>query len=251
MSTKLVNYYAEFVKEADNHVATLRHLLRSVEDGSYSSRVAKPNPNHILKFTVNKADTTAAVTKQEINKSFKALIGSFIDYLDKLIANIKVVDDGGILISRQLNGEEEILRYVEDYIKKYIQKVAEDRSLSQPQKVLMFSGLSDFSKEAANGYFIIRNCLEHHKGIPNKEFSLIYRAQKILIDGTSEVNVLPTILQNGQSIGIRFDDSKKVFKIGEPIEIREQELDDVLFTLKAVICPEILRIAESKLALQA
>lgn len=237
LTINIDNYYNQLVAEIDSCIANLQNTLRSLEDGSYETRAMQPNPNSVIEFALKNTKDPTAIRKKELNNSFKAIVSTFLDFLDNMIAVTNTIDEG-IRITKSLSGVDQIQDYVKEHLKVAIQKVAKDRKLNSIDKIDKFQGLSEFSKESAIGYVSLRNSIEHHKGIANRCIELKFKRFKMFADG-DEITSLPLVVPAGGEIYVRFGVESRCIIKGQEIEFEEQELTDIALTIKLNIAPEI------------
>ena len=148
----------------------LQITFDAISDPEYNTR------KYILKqaFTISEIHIPPInfLQQREINKCFKSIIGSLQDYMDSLIAVLRLKDDklslSGMRTSEDVN---ELLR---GKFEEHLLNVSTDHSLNTPKKIKLLLDQADHVVhiDALKSYFDVRNGLEHHKGIAKTDKEL-------------------------------------------------------------------------------
>jgi len=243
ITIKTGNYKDELIRANAKHIADLNQALRSLEDGSFVVRADKSNPKGLFQIEYAGVNTTDDAEQRQVIKCFKASIGEFITFLDRMIA-ITMVGEEGIPVKKPVIGEVRILEFVTEYINKKIRSVARNISLSNPKKLDKFYNLTPDIKKALNGYFAIRRALEHHSGIPDQDIEFITLSLKVFVDET-EVTKLPFPVKEGQAVQTRIVKESKILKAEEKINLIESDLRKAVFTMEQVASSEVVAIVHN------
>ena len=174
-----------------------------------------------------------------------------ISFIDRMIAASEAsFNTIEIPVDRPLKSEAEILDYVSqklsELLEEAISKVIVDVSLTNPKKLAKFASLSSFSKQACLSYFALRRCVEHHNSVPLNNIRLLFRRLIVYVAG-KELVQLPHIVEAGGQVSVQLKDHYKDFEKGKPVELSEDELEQIVLSIKAVIAPEIASVAASAL----
>jgi len=212
--------------------------MKAVEEGEYASRASGQSFGLVrVEFD---ADLPAGAAERAAAGCFRAVVASFISFLDKLIA-IRSVSQDGIRIERELHGYEEAIGYFHAYVTKRISETARNRSLTNPRKIDLFPSLSGFSKRAALGYFALRRCLEHHQGIPQEDIELCILNQTVFVDDV-EVTTLPWVIKAGQEVKLKLVPAAKRFVAGSRVALSPADAYAIAFTIRVALAPEALGV---------
>ncbi len=223
--------------EIDSELARMRAVLRSIEDGHYhGTQNRRGNPNLIL-FQVNDADPERAAD-QALLDAFQAMMRSYSKYLDALIALGTLRD--GVLVDRDLSGEEQITTYVMERIESEAFEVATDRGRPLPAKVRRIGDLPQWLLSIVDGYVSVRNAIEHHHRKLSKDVTLILHRVAIADSKGVESIGIGTHLEKGDSIGAAWLKHELSLKTGTTVKLTEEIVELVAFTLKTRVCPVLL-----------
>jgi hypothetical protein len=239
VTIRLPDYRDQLMQQIGSHVADLTQALRSLEEGTFSEQAMKKGQSQVFHVTYSNLDIQRGAEQRHIEKCFRAVIASFITYLDQMIAMQRLSVEG-IPIEKVLE-QHEALEYVQGQIQHAITVVATDRSLTNPKKIESFLGLRQWSKDAALSLFALRRCYEHHGGVAESDFTIRYGATRIF-GGDQEIGSLPFMLHAGQGLSLRRIEKEIDVKAGKPVQLTEQEFRDIVFTIE-VLGLEILEIA--------
>ncbi len=236
-------YHGELRKDIDRRLNALRVILRAVEIGAYKD-LATPQSKKFIKLQVSIPDDKNE--EKELCDAFKDIIDAFADFLDRVMALVKIYSSP-VVIPRQLNGEDEIRKFLLEYVEVVIHKVA-TKKIPNPEKIKY--DLSIFSKDASLGYFSIRNSIGHHKRIADRDMKLLYRGFNLVaIKDDEELSILqPTELKKGEKLAFGYKEHERKIQKGELISISEAEIEGVVTTLELIIAPEIVKVASDSAA---
>ena len=231
-------YIAQLEASFAASLASMRHTLRAIEDGSFISKAGECSPKSVLQIRIatTEANCPEAITRA-CNNCFIELIRAFITFLDRMIA-LQRVTKKQLKLGNSWATAEELLEYVKEVMESEYLMVAQDTQLRNPDKIAMFHNLPDFPKRAALSYFSVRKCLEHHSGQTAKSIVMHYTKPVVTADG-EEIQAFPIEVQKGTEIGIRMSREYREWKKGEIVELNEAIVDHVYFTIRHVIAPQI------------
>lgn len=217
------------IESIAGHMADLNQALRALEDGAFAERAGQSNPKKFVKIVYKGVDVVRTADQRQLYKCCKAIVADFMSFIDAIIA-VADVKTTGVPITRDLRGEDEIKKYVEEYIAAEIQRVASDPKLKAPCKIDQ-CGLSAESVVAANQFCVLRNCLEHRNGIPSVEMSVTLTSLQI-VTTTGVVVDGPMILNKGDGLAARRDVEQKKFPRGQKIVLSEEDVRKIAFTVE-------------------
>ena len=223
-------YHGRLVAELDSNLVALRTTLRSIEDGSYAS--APLSNSGVLKMTLSMPDP-AVLRKQEIEKCFKAVVGSLQDFMDRLIGILNM-SRGKIIIDRSISTDAEFKQFFADIETRFIQEVARDKSLKVPHKLDILKVHDPVIRTMVDGYFAARNSIEHHKGLADRDIDLNYRIFTLLA-GDKEITALPFQVTENTPIMLGARDGGRKILAHTQIEISEDEMENVTQTIRNFI----------------
>jgi hypothetical protein len=239
VTADLTGWCNQLALELDSAMADLAQTMTAIQDGTYWNSA---NTQRFGLVTLQFGDQ--GITERAIERAcetcFRAVISSFISFLDKLIASQLVIEEG-IVLDRSL-AIEEIQEYVNRRFAKKIAVVARDTRLTNPKKLARFVGLSESSRETAIGYFDLRRCLEHHQGIPIEDIRVITWRLKFLTTDGEEIKALHAPLPKGQGLAVGSVRESKIFPAGSKIVLTPEEVHGIVFTLRMVLAPEIFKL---------
>ena len=154
-------------------LTTLQIAHDAISDPEYKNR------KYILKqgFTISEISVPPIdfLLQREINKCFKSIIGSLQDYLDNLIAILRLKIEN--ITVKSNTTKEEISELLQSKFNKHLLDVSTDRSLNIPRKLKIILDQSEHQiyRDSVQSYFDIRNGLEHHKGIAKTQRVIRYK----------------------------------------------------------------------------
>jgi hypothetical protein len=235
VTVDLTGWLRQLNHDIDLGVLELANTIKSVEEGMCADRASWQRFGLVhVEFDALDEGARKAVIERSASNCFRATIATFISFLDKLIAAQRAMQEG-IRFTKDIEGEEEILRYLDSYLAEKVSEVARDLSLSNHKKLACFPALSDFSRRAAIGYFALRRCLEHHQGVVDKEFELLLLHQQARVDGV----VVASLPQRAtEKIELVVSSELRRYSAGTRISLDPADVFAIAFTIKTAVAPE-------------
>jgi hypothetical protein len=224
-------YLHKFTERLLGHVADLAHALKSIADGSFQELAAQPAVHELGRLQHPGVDVSARAHQRQLAKCLRAMVGDFIFYLDELAAHKKLRADG-IPIVEQLVGEAAIISYVENHIQAAIRARAQDRRIKAPAKIDLFA-IPDVSKAAAKEFVTLRNCLEHHDGIPSRNIAITVSEIQFTTTTGRVVNP-PCVLEAGEGLQVGMNRAVMTFPANQELELSEPMVRKMAFTLEMI-----------------
>ena len=234
----VAGYRDRFISEIATHIADLNQALKALRDGTFVANAIQHKNVQGVTVGYTHPNVAAGAERRHVETCFRAVIGAFITFLDRMIAIQNLSSD--IPFERNLDSDA-ALGYVEEYIDRKILEVARDTKLKNPGKLDRFAGLQPWSKDAATSFFALRRCLEHHDGIPDQDIKLKWKALRIFCND-KEIDGLPYRINAGETLNMRMVEMTKTLPKSQRVQVSEQELRDILTTLEHVISTEIVQI---------
>ena len=232
-------FHYRISSDLDSHLVALQSTLRSIKDGTYSS--SQMNNIGIMKMAMLIPDPET-LKKKEINKCFKACVGSLQDFMDSLIGAINMCKSD-IRSSKALSGKEEIEKFLQETQDKFIQDVARNKSLKVKDKLDLLQVTEPTIRKMVDGYFSTRNSIEHHKSFADRDVELVYREFKLLA-GDMEIKTLPSQGSKNTGISMGAKDTIRVISKDSLIEISETEIENVIQSIKIFIATYMTQKAQ-------
>jgi hypothetical protein len=233
-------YLSTLSQSVEGHLGALRVALRSLEDGSFQSKAAKPRPGAFLKLSLELPAAPDAAIAQLCNRCFVSVVGELVTYLDRMIA-VKRFTSKQVPIPSGTTTTDGVLRLVQRLLDEEYAAVARDTSLSNPKKLADFPGIAAIARDSSLSYFAVRRCLEHHSGLPAEDITLWYGRMKLLA-GDMEITEAGQAAPPGVGISLALEHVLRVLPVGAAVVLNEDELERVVFTVQTLIGPEIRRV---------
>jgi len=126
-------------------------------------------------------------------------------------------------------------------MEKEYREVASDTRLTNPKKLAAFRDIDKFANEAALAYFSVRRALEHRDGRADSDINFRYGRLKLLA-GDTEIVRSGQAAAPGVGLSIGMDHASRIIPAMSEVSIGEDELEHVMFTIQALIAPEIHRV---------
>jgi hypothetical protein len=230
-------FVGRLLQDIDQHFAVLRSTLSSLEDKSFVTRSEYYSSESLFHIHLGTLMPDEEIKTTLFKRTFCAMIASLVDFMDNLIAVSQLVENG-ILLTRNLSTEQDVINFLEDKLREQIQTVSPDKKLNKVEKLKSFPGISAFTKEAITGYFALRNSIEHHKSIADREIHFVTKSVKLIVEGT-EITQLPYRVEKGEKIYGKMSNEMRVIEKGQAIAFTEQELTNLVLTLKHLIAKEL------------
>ena len=237
----LTPWLCELNAQLDGALADLAHTMQSVQSGSYASGANGqsfglvqanflPDATHLAIHALERAAVTC----------FRSAIASFISFLDRLIAFQDLANEK-LVVDHDIANLDDLYGYLNAKVNRRIAIVASDTSLSNPQKLARFPGLSEVSKRAVLSYFALRRCIEHHQSVPQNDIHVSVWAHKLFIDDV-EVLQLPAHCTEGQTVEYRVFGEARIFSKGSKVTLDPQDVHSIIVALRGSIAPEIFNL---------
>lgn len=213
----------------------------------------KPNYNS-WKYTLHQGHTISEISappvdfleRREINKCFKSVMGSFGDYMDKMIAVLRFKSEPIVLTPPFL--EEHVRDIVNKKLETLLREVSMDNSLNIPKKLDMLLDkleLSDY-KKSVQSYFDLRNGLEHHKGIAKTD--RIIRYKRIGLASTAGYEVVDLKpLGADEGMVLKFFDEEIAYDKGGDMIITKDQLESIILSILIFVIPVFQNAVAEKL----
>lgn len=227
--------YADQLRgEISSDLTALKILDDAVENNTYSSS------SYTLQQGMLKSDVPVPplefLKQREINKCFKAIIGSLQDYMDKLIAVFKFNEEK--IIPPVGSSAKDIELLIQTKLASHLLDVSTDHSLNIPRKLEILLGTPENNdvKDSVQSYFNVRNGLEHHKGIAKADRVMTYK--RMVLESTSGQEIIPlTPLGGGEGIVLTVKDEDISYDKGGNLLITRQQLDGIVLYLQIQVIP--------------
>jgi hypothetical protein len=226
--------------EIDEALADMALSMAAVDDGSYATRA---NNQRFGLVSLEFADLTAVAQharNRAASNCFLRIMASFINFLDKLIA-AESLKQAGIVAQRDLEGEAEIIAYLGDCLKRTINEVSRDRSLTNPRKLSQFRGLPEHLQQAALGYFALRRCIEHHQSVAQEDLRVAVWRQKLYVNDR-EILRLPAHICEGERVRVDLAGEEILFRTGEHVVLNPEDVYGLVIGIRCAIAPEIFNV---------
>ena len=174
--------------------------------------------------------------QREINKCFKSIIGSLQDYMDNLIAILRLKSEK--IIPTPNITMDEIRKLLQQKFEGHLLDVSTNRSLNVPKKleILLDNPEHQVCKDSVKSYFEIRNGLEHHKGIAKTNRVIRYKRFGLASTAGYEVIELGP-LGVGEGLVLKTFDEEIAYDKGGVLLITRSQLDGIVLNLLILIIP--------------
>ena len=229
-------YESKFRGEIASDLTALQITYDAISYPDYNNR------KYILKqgFTISEISVPPIdfLQQREINKCFKSIIGSLQDYMDNLIALLRLKSEK-ITVTSNITMDE-ISNFIQKKFEEHLLNVSTDRSMNIPQKlkILLDQPEQQVYKDSVQSYFDIRNGLEHHKGIAKTDRVIQYKRLGLALAAGNEV-LKPNSLGAGEGLFLKTFDEEIAYDKGGVLLINRQQLDSIVLNLLIFVIPEI------------
>ncbi len=234
-----------FTAAVGRHLGDLKVGLRALEDGTFQAKATAPRAGALMQFQVAPGPIQEGAPARLCNRCFVSIVSELVTYLDRMIS-VERLCALQLVVPPGVRTRADLLDVVQSESEKAYQEVAGDVKLSNPRKLNHFVGLADFIRLSALSCFEVRRVLEHHGGRPLKDVALRYSRLKLM---AGEVELTqpgrPAPVNTAISLGIAHD--TRELQKGRPVELREDEIEHVVFTLQMLVGPEVRRVLNSRL----
>jgi hypothetical protein len=232
-------YHGPFVRAMDGHIADLKAILRSLEDGSFIERATTPSPGALLKLSIDRNSTPEKdAVQRACGNCFRAIISDFLGFIDRIIAFNQVLNRGSIRVDEPVISKDEVLGLIRNALDDEYRHVARDTSLKNPAKIERVLRTKD-GVRIAKSLVSVRNCLEHRGGVPEKNTDFVYR-RLTLSTGGVEVKSFPAeVVDEKMTLDLRVEN--RTFEGGKKIELTEVDIDNVAWTVR-FLATEIVEV---------
>jgi hypothetical protein len=228
-------YLGELQTSITNEVADLRSILRRLEDSSYLEKALTPRHDALMQLGIKPSIATAdtnAVTQaagSACNRCFHNLVRSLLTFIDRLIAIRRFVAEGMELPpGNQTVADVQFL--INERLDEMYQVVAHDRSLSNTRKIGEFALPAGLASKSLLSFVTLRNCLEHHGGIPSQEIK-VTALKLVLSHGGEEITQLPHEVEGGATVSLIADEHEWEFPAKVAVVLTEDQIEAVYMTI--------------------
>jgi len=242
VSVQIENYLKKFLDKAAHRFYEMRVILRASEDTTFTSLASKTPAGTVVDLRVAETANISDVINKQTNLCIADIFESFIDFMNDLLTILIVQNEGGIIVSRPLNGEAEIQDYVNEYMERKMKDVVKDRRYDVPKKISVLTPDYEVSN-FLNALNSVRISVRHYDGIAKDDITLEYSFLDLLV-GQSTIQSLPIMVDAGENIGIRLSTKTIMFRKDEKLSFNEQEVQSILFTLQSISGPSLARTVQ-------
>lgn len=227
----------------EGHIGAMRIVLSTLDDGSYIERISPSRQVGLTSWVLVNVAPPEILAKEERRKALLAISRSFVDFVDTMIA-IQNLSASPLVATRPLRGLDQVSKFVQEVVDAEAQGVGRDRSLSIPKKIARFPSIDPFMKDAFTAMFLMRNALEHHKGIAQQDIALHTRRLMFLKNGMAELDESNSIFEVGETIEAVIRDQTKTIRAGEEIDLSEEEIEWFVRHVTLFLVPQLAKKQE-------
>lgn len=186
---------------------------------------------------VSKVPPEDFLVQREFHKCFKSIMSSVQDYLDKLIAVIRLMEQP--IVRPPGCTVAEASQLIQDRFDELLLVVAMDRKQNIQTKLDLLLGTETLKnqREALQSLFGVRNGLEHHKGISKDKKVLTFKRLGMATKTGEEIIPPMTIVDSG--IYLRLFDVELVYDKGGRIILTKSDIDLIVLNLMSFIIPAL------------
>ncbi|CAN5873573.1 hypothetical protein BH24CHL4_BH24CHL4_10970 [soil metagenome] len=230
---------AQMRHEITRHIAAMRNSLRALEDGTYQQRQAAGSNANLILFSVDKQIDIQAEGQRIMSSTMQATFRSFSEFIDRVLAT-RELTLGPVQLSRTLKSKEELDNWISSWIMSRAVEVGRDRTRPTPRKLREIGNHPQWLLDVTNGYFALRNTIEHHHSVSQSEFSVItYRVRATTESGMRDVQLFDHF-EAGEIIETFWEKREQRIPKGVQITIAEQGVELTANSLVFVIGPAIV-----------
>lgn len=239
-----LNIYSDQLRgDISSDLTTLQILSNQISNSTYSENY----------YTLVEGMTSCIVSvpplefllQREMNKCFKSIIGSVQDFMDKLIAVIKLSEEKIIPPTGLTFQDFEVI--LKSKFAEHLMHVSCDVNLKVPKKLNILLNSKDYPEfhSSLQSFFELRNGLEHHKGVAKKDRILKYK--RIALASTTGDEILPPMTLNaGEGLVLKTFDQNISFDEGGQLLITRTQLDGMILNILNFFIPA-MKIEAAKL----
>jgi hypothetical protein len=218
-------------------LTSFRSAMHVVNSGDFGKHAETDPSDRFMTFSLTGIgqEYVEQIRAPFISSSFRSLIASTIQFMDKLIGIRKLFQD--FVVGDDVEHYSDLNEYLEHRVKLATANVGRDRKFSARQKVEEFDRLSTFSKDSLLDYIEIRNVLEHRHGIADRD--IVLRWDEILPTINGEIAPEGTAFQPGDALGLPIVEFDRAIPAGDSCAVIEDEVHKVHGSLSRRIGPEL------------
>jgi hypothetical protein len=232
-----ISVYANQLRgEIGSDLTTLQIVLGTIANGTYLSNSYSLRQGMLISQIPQPPQDF--LEKREINKCFKSIIASLQDYMDKLIALIRLTNEP--IVPPLGASQKDIDNLLQEKFKSIVMKVSTEVSLNIPKKLdlVLETTANNEIKTALKSYFDLRNGLEHHKGIAKRNHLVKYK--RIGLASTTGKEAFSGIpLGPGEGLVIKTFDETITFDEGGSLTISREQLDGITLGIITFAIPAL------------
>jgi hypothetical protein len=223
------------------HVSSLRHVLRSLEDGAYHQHRNRTSAHALVQYELHEvADRDVeTIVRRELTDCFIGLVRSFYDFMDSVLAARALVSEGSLVLPRDIGSDDDLDALIIEEIDQRRTVIQANRSLFAPAKFESLGPYNAFLTQAGLGYIALRNALEHRSGRAPVSTWLNTLEVVFTLDDRP-VTKVPFAAKKGSCLGYRIEERSRPILAGERIDLSEVDIEAVARTLVIAISPAIV-----------
>ncbi len=234
-----LNRFAGYLRyDLSSDITALRLIIKSIDENQYDSLSPYEMKRGMLSTNVP-VPSFDFLKQREINKCFKSVMGSIQNYMDLLIAvhrltQSKLQPPLGCTVSQAQE-------LIQQKFQSILMEVATDTRLTVPKKLdILFEHVPEYliHKNSIRSLFDIRNGLEHHKGIANKNKALSYLRLGMSDSKGNEV-IPPCQLEPGENLNVKAFDEKLEYNEGGNLNLTLYQLEDIFLNITVFSIPAL------------
>jgi hypothetical protein len=239
ININLANFESKLRKEIGSDLNALQITYDAISKG---------NKHENTIFTLSQGITVATILlppvdfllQREINKCFKSIMGSVQDYLDNLIAILRLKENINSLKLPSKITKDDIDKILREKFEECLLSVSTNQSLKTPHKLeqLLDNPEHQIHKESLQSCFDVRNGLEHHKGIAKTPRKIRYKRIGLASTKGNEV-IEPGQIGENEGLILKTFDEEIFYDKGGILLITKPQLDSIALNLLITIIPKI------------
>lgn len=184
--------------------------------------------------------------KREIIKTFKSVVAALQDFLDELIATIKITERIPIYVLKP----DELGQCVHSTFKKVFMEVITDTRINTTQKLEFILDKVNQQQNivliSLQSLFYVRNGFEHHKGLAKIDRELTYKRIALVTTSGKEVTK-PGPLEPGEGLNMSVVNELIKYDEGNEILITSEQLHGIITNLFMLSIDELKNAAQQKI----
>ncbi len=219
ISINLDKYAAKCEWSLQTRMRDLNVSMNTLESGLADNLGAAYSPQPGITLAFDRPEQPYQTRYNVLASTVRNVVHDVVSFIEELMAIEDLTNDYSNLAIPLPLDQKEVDRIVTDEIVARTLSIARNPKISAPTKLKKYLPKESRSYEMARSYVDLRNCIEHHHGIPKADLQVLVRSIKI-----------PPIGVPLEAVTISLQERTITYTMGKRLDLVYQDVYDIATT---------------------